>query len=101
MINHLHGRFHQPRKGWDPVPAEHARQYADGECRDFNGAIFDKLEECVNGLNGNRVLDLGGGPDQHSVAFAGRGASVTRHDISRSNMRIAQERFVKVRAAWQ
>jgi 2-polyprenyl-3-methyl-5-hydroxy-6-metoxy-1,4-benzoquinol methylase len=37
----------------------------------------------MGGLEGKRVLDLGGGPGQYSVAFAKRGAITTWYDVSR------------------
>ena len=41
---------------------------------------------------GRRILDLGGGPGQHSVALALRGGQVVWHDVSRSYLEIARSR---------
>lgn len=91
MINSLHRFFHRPEKGWDPVPLEHAEWYAGLEWKNLNVAVIDQLEQWLGGLQGKRVLDLGGGPGQFSVAFAQRGAHVTWHDISRHYQSIVQQ----------
>jgi SAM-dependent methyltransferase len=83
MINQLLYRRRRPERGWDPVPASHADAYAAGEWEIFSPAIIDQLEQRLGPVSGRRVLDLGGGPGQYSVAFARRGAIVTWHDISR------------------
>jgi 2-polyprenyl-3-methyl-5-hydroxy-6-metoxy-1,4-benzoquinol methylase len=54
--------------------------------------LLDELDHWVGGLAGKRVLDLGGGPGQYSVAFAERGAIVTWHDISREYQNMAQRK---------
>lgn len=91
MINFLHSLLHQPARGWDPVPPEHARRYADLAWKDLNPALVDDLERRLGGLGDKRVLDLGGGPGQYSIAFARRGARVTWHDVSRAYLAIARE----------
>lgn len=90
MYNTLHALLHRPEKGWDPMPGEYAEKYAAIEWEKINSALIDQLESQIGDLKGKRILDLGGGPGQYSVAFAQRGAEVTWHDISRNYMRIAQ-----------
>lgn len=89
MINRLHSLFFRPENGWDPVPAAHAETYAAGEWRGVDTALVDRLETWLGGFGGTRVLDLGGGPGQYSVAFAARGADVVWHDVSRRYLDIA------------
>lgn len=55
-----------------------------------NEGLLDQIESWAHGLSGKRVLDLGGGPGQYSVAFARRGAQVTWYDVSRSYLEIAK-----------
>ncbi len=91
MINRLHAQWHRPEQGWDPVPPGHAHQYAEGEWNlGVRETLLDELDAWVGGLQGKRVLDLGGGPGQYSVAFARRGADVTWHDVSATYRAIAQ-----------
>jgi SAM-dependent methyltransferase len=92
MINYLHALIYRPEKGWDPVPAEHAERYAAAEWSSRSEALVDQIEHWLGGFQNKRVLDLGGGPGQYSVAFAQRGAQVTWHDISRNYQRLAQAR---------
>lgn len=92
MINWLHSVLYRPENGWDPVPLAHAVQYADHEWHNINVPLIDKLEECIGGFSGKRVLDLGGGPGQYSVAFAKRGAQVVWHDVSRNYLDVVQNR---------
>lgn len=92
MINRLHSLFHRPEKGWDPVSTEYASQYAEGQWRNLNVSLINELEERIGGFRDKRVLDLGGGPGQYSVAFAQRGARVTWHDVSRTYQKIAASR---------
>ncbi|MFO1409007.1 MAG: methyltransferase domain-containing protein [Steroidobacteraceae bacterium] len=93
MINWLHARIHRPEKGWDPVPAAHAAEYASVEW-DYGAqsGLLDQVEEWVGGLAGKSVIDIGGGPGQYSVALARRGARVTWHDVSGRYRTIAGER---------
>jgi 2-polyprenyl-3-methyl-5-hydroxy-6-metoxy-1,4-benzoquinol methylase len=83
MLNQLHAKFRRPENGWDPVPASHAASYGNSEWRAVNGDVLDELGKHIGGFEGKKVLDLGGGPGQFSVAMAQRGALVTWHDISR------------------
>ncbi len=94
MINYLHSLFHRPEKGWDPVPAEHAEDYAQAQWQAFAEAqtLVAELEQRLHGLQNKRVLDLGGGPGNYSVALAQRGAQVVWHDVSRRYEHIVQER---------
>lgn len=82
MLNFLFEKWNRPEKGWDPVPAAHAEEYAKNEWENFNPAVIDWIEEHIGPLAGKRVLDLGGGPGQYSVAFAKRGADVIWLDVS-------------------
>jgi len=91
LINSLHALFHRPHDGWDPVRREYAETYAARECGNVDVALIDQLEQWIGGLRDKRVLDLGGGPGQYSVAFAQRGALVTWHDVSRNYLRIARQ----------
>jgi len=91
VINKIHARIYRPERGWDPVPADYAQQYAEAVWRQVDEAWLDVLARRIGGFEGKEVLDLGGGPGQYSVAFAKRGASVTWLDVSRNYMRIAQE----------
>lgn len=90
MINELAYLFQRPEKGWDPVPGEYARQYAEEAWENFDPAVLDRLERWIGPFSGLRVLDLGGGPGQYSVALAKRGAVVTWHDISARYRAIAE-----------
>jgi 2-polyprenyl-3-methyl-5-hydroxy-6-metoxy-1,4-benzoquinol methylase len=91
MINRLHAAFHRPERGWDPVPAAHAEDYARREWdQGVKCDLLNELDRWVGGLAGKRVLDLGGGPGQYSLAFAARGADVTWYDVSGTYQRLAQ-----------
>jgi 2-polyprenyl-3-methyl-5-hydroxy-6-metoxy-1,4-benzoquinol methylase len=90
MINTIHARLNRPERGWDPVPAEHAQRYAADEWGKLNSAILDDLEARIGPLAGRRVLDLGGGPGQYTVAMAQRGARVTWHDVSRRYLELTR-----------
>lgn len=92
MINALQKLFFRVERGWDPVPAAYAEAYAEACWRRPDEAVIDRLADWLGGLEGKRVLDLGGGPGHSSVAFARRGARVTWHDVSRNYLRIARER---------
>jgi 2-polyprenyl-3-methyl-5-hydroxy-6-metoxy-1,4-benzoquinol methylase len=92
MINRLHSMFHRPENGWDPVPNAHAVQYGANEWSVVNDALLDEIEEWVGGFEGKRILDLGGGPGQYSVAFAKRGGDVTWHDVSNIYQSMAKEK---------
>ncbi|SEA27850.1 Methyltransferase domain-containing protein [Thiothrix caldifontis] len=90
MINWLHSKWHRPEKGWDPVDPAWALEYAEAEWRMVDHALLDTLEAKLGGLAGKRVLDMGAGAGQYSVALAQRGADVTWHDISRTYRTFAQ-----------
>jgi SAM-dependent methyltransferase len=83
MINLLHAFLHDPARGWDPVPGEHADGYAERAWEDLKPSLVDEIEARIGKLHGKRVLDLGGGPGQYSVEMARRGARVVWHDVSR------------------
>jgi SAM-dependent methyltransferase len=92
MINALHAMLHNPRRGWDPIPEEHARLYAEEQWQKFNPGLVDYLADRLCGLEGKRVLDLGAGPGHFSVAFARCGAQVTWHDLSRRYLDFSREK---------
>jgi 2-polyprenyl-3-methyl-5-hydroxy-6-metoxy-1,4-benzoquinol methylase len=91
VINWLHSRLHRPEKGWDPIRRAYAEAYAEKEWQRFDAGLVDLLESKIGGFASKRVLDLGAGPAQYSVAFAKRGAAVTWHDISAAYLTIARE----------
>lgn len=92
MINRLHSILFRPEKGFDPVPLQHAIQYGEAEWKKVNYVLINELEKYIGGLSGKRILDLGGGPGQYSVAFAKRGAVVTWYDISHIYKAFAEEK---------
>jgi len=92
MINRLHAILHRPERGWDPVTQDHAVRYAEEQWRQDTSSMVARLENRIGGFREKRVLDLGGGPGQFSVAFALRGAEVTWHDISRRYREFAEEK---------
>lgn len=102
MINWLHSKLHRPEKGWDPVDPAWAQEYATAEWQMVDNDLLDKLEVQLGGLRGKRVLDMGAGAGQYSVALAQRGADVTWHDISQTYQRIAQQKaaVAKVNLHW-
>ncbi|MCE3237867.1 MAG: hypothetical protein K0R24_848 [Gammaproteobacteria bacterium] len=102
MINQLHACFHCPKKGWDPIDIDYANAYAKKQwSTDVDINLMEHLEKWTGGLAGKRILDLGGGGGQYSIAFAKRGAQVTWYDVSRNyaNFAIAksQEHSVNIR----
>lgn len=90
MYNTLHALLHRPEKGWDPIAPEYAERYAAAEWEKMDDTLINELEQRIGALQGKRVLDLGGGPGEYTVAFAQRGAKVTWHDISHNYLRIAR-----------
>ena len=92
MINWLHATLHRPEKGWDPIPLEHATQYAQDEWHKLDESPLTEIESWLGGFAGKEVLDLGGGPGQFAVAMARRGARVTWHDVSTNYRRIVEQR---------
>jgi SAM-dependent methyltransferase len=86
--------YNKIEQGFDPVTAQHAAEYGEGEWG-YGSAVAEfceKIERRLGGLAGKRVLDLGAGPGQYSIAFAERGADVTWHDPSRNYLNIAQRK---------
>lgn len=94
MVNSLHARFHRPENGWDPVPPEHAVKYGAQQWQAYNAVldVLDELEQWIGSFQGKRILDLGGGPGQYSIAFAKRDGQVTWHDVSQIYRNMAQEK---------
>jgi 2-polyprenyl-3-methyl-5-hydroxy-6-metoxy-1,4-benzoquinol methylase len=92
VISRLFRLFQRPEQGWDPVSQESAELYARHEWANVDERIVDELERQLGSLEGKRVLDLGGGPGQFSVAFAKRGAVVVWHDISRFYQALSERR---------
>jgi 2-polyprenyl-3-methyl-5-hydroxy-6-metoxy-1,4-benzoquinol methylase len=93
-INLIHSWLHRVETGWDPIPRDYAEQYAEKAWNLYNSEeLVENLAGLAHGLEGKRVLDLGGGPGQYSVLFAKRGARVMWHDISRQYEKIARARF--------
>lgn len=85
MINRLHAYLNNPAHGYDPVPIEHVKDYADWEWSNgVDESLIRNLEGWVGGFKGKRVLDLGGGPGHYSIAFAKLGAIVDWYDISKA-----------------
>lgn len=99
VINWLHAKLHRPEQGWDPVPAEHAREYGRLQWNGVDEAVLDRLDEWVGGLEGKQVLDLGGGPGQYTVALARRGARVTWFDVSRNYHDLAKAKAAEFQVA--
>jgi 2-polyprenyl-3-methyl-5-hydroxy-6-metoxy-1,4-benzoquinol methylase len=93
VINYLHSYWHRVEaNNYDPVTREHAEWYNERAEVDFNPAVLDHIEARIGGFAGKRVLDLGGGPGQWTVAMAQRGSHVTWHDISKTYQRMVQAR---------
>lgn len=85
--------MNRPERGWDPVRAEWAEEYAEYAWNELvDEATIDWVERTSGSLKGLEVLDLGGGPGQYSAALARRGAKVTWHDVSARYRDIAQRR---------
>jgi 2-polyprenyl-3-methyl-5-hydroxy-6-metoxy-1,4-benzoquinol methylase len=101
MLNYLHARLHRPEHGWDPVPAQYASEYSSRVDARFDDGLLDSIEARIGSLRGRRILDLGGGPGQYTVALARRGASVVWHDVSRAYLDIAQARAAANQVAVQ
>ena len=87
MINELHARLNRPEKGWDPVPDSHVEEYSGGQWKLYNDGtvdlILNRIEVELGSWKDKRILDLGGGPGQFSIAMAERGGKVTWHDVSK------------------
>lgn len=92
VLNELLSLIYRPEKGWDPVPYEHAYQYALASWDTFDASELDEIETIIGGFQGKHVLDLGAGSGQYSVEFARRGAMVTWYDISKTYKKIAENK---------
>ncbi len=92
MINWLHSRFNRPENGYDPVPPDHVIRYGANEWSAVDEDLLNDLELWVGGFAGKKVLGLGGGPGQFSVALAKRGGEVTWFDVSRNYRDMAQRK---------
>ncbi len=92
MINWLHSKLHRPERGWDPIPASHAHEYAELQWQSLDEAPLGTVEEWIGGFAGKQVLDLGGGPGHFSAALARRGCAVTWYDVSATYREIARQR---------
>lgn len=92
MINGLLMKLRPVAGGFDPVPSEHARTYAEHEWANINLGLVDDLEARLGGFRGKRVLDLGAGPGRSSFEFARRGARVVWHDVSRNYLNLARDK---------
>lgn len=92
MINRAHRWSHNPRRGWDPIPAEYAEQYAREVAR-VDPDTLTRVETALGEFGGRRVADVGSGPGQYGIAFAERGALVTCVDVSRRYLEIARNGF--------
>lgn len=92
LINRLHRLTHNPKRGWDPIPAAYAEQYAE-ESGCVDPVTVGRVEAAAGGLEGRRVADVGSGPGQYGIAFGQRGALVTCVDVSRRYLEIAKRGF--------
>ena len=92
MLNYVHATLHRPERGWDPIPPSHIAAYAAHATETFDATVVPMLDARLGGLAGRRILDLGGGPGDYSIAFARRGARVVWHDVSSQYLRIARGR---------
>src|SRR2546426_8004107 len=102
MINGLLFRMQRPEKGWDPIPAAHARAYSDRESAlpSIDSTIED-LIRFTGDVRGKEVLDLGAGPGHFTAALARCGAVVTWQDISKNYLDIFREKYAELAVATQ
>ncbi len=91
-INFVHKLLHRVEEGWDPISLEYAKKYDRFASNEIDTVLVKRLDALSSGLEGKRVLDLGGGPGHYSVLFAKCGARVTWHDVSREYEKIARKR---------
>jgi 2-polyprenyl-3-methyl-5-hydroxy-6-metoxy-1,4-benzoquinol methylase len=94
MYHRIKSILNNPQKGWDPVAEAYAIDYATRTYEGF-GPIREsmhEIQEKMGSLKGKKILDLGGGPGAHSIAFAKEGATVTWHDVSRNYMKFTQQK---------
>ncbi len=92
MINWLHSVLHDPRRGWDPITEQYARDYAKN-IASLDAPLVAHFTQLTGSLADKDVADVGSGPGQYALEFASRGARVTCFDISRRYLQIAAERF--------
>jgi 2-polyprenyl-3-methyl-5-hydroxy-6-metoxy-1,4-benzoquinol methylase len=97
MINRMFALWQRPERGWDPVPEDHARAYAEHEWSHIDYCLIERLESYIGGFAGKTVLDLGAGPGHYAVAFAQRGAQVTWYDVSKTYLQIASQKAAEHR----
>lgn len=94
MINYLLSLIQDPRKGYDPVPPEHAEKYFEEAYNGqrFNQKTIEKLIQYID-LSNSKVLDLGAGPGQYTKYFVEQGAETHYHDISKGYLQLFKEKF--------
>jgi SAM-dependent methyltransferase len=90
-VNFFHSLIHRPERGWDPLSGQYAERYGREAWKKPVELTVQRVEGLAGNLAGKRVLDLGAGAGQCSVAFAKRGAEVTWHDVSRKYETIAMD----------
>jgi len=96
MINLIHSRLHRPEQGWDPITPEYAAGYSTHAEAVLEIGVIDQIESQIGPLAGRRVLDLGGGRGQYTVALAQRGGRVVWHDGSHTYRGITEQRAGRV-----
>jgi 2-polyprenyl-3-methyl-5-hydroxy-6-metoxy-1,4-benzoquinol methylase len=99
MINRMFALWQRPERGWDPVPEDHARAYAEHEWSHIDYCLVERINAYIGGLAGKTVLDLGAGPGHYAVTFALKGAEVTWYDISRNYLQIASQKAAEHRVS--
>lgn len=90
MLNYVLTLFQNPKKGWDPIPLGYAEDYTKWSYENMDYSMIAELEAHTNGLKDKKLIDLGGGPGQYSIAFAKRGAQVTWLDVSNNYLNIVK-----------
>lgn len=93
MYNRLKAYFQQPQKGWDPVSAAYAAQYAQVNLHAIDENLLKIFNEWCGGFKGKSLVDLGAGPGQYTLAFLERGARVTWWDVSRHYLDLAKKQI--------
>jgi 2-polyprenyl-3-methyl-5-hydroxy-6-metoxy-1,4-benzoquinol methylase len=86
MINQIHKFLHPVERGFDPVPAEHVRTYADTDSTlPVDPAFLRAAADLgITDWTGLKVLDFGAGHGRFTHYFHDQGARVTWFDISRN-----------------
>jgi 2-polyprenyl-3-methyl-5-hydroxy-6-metoxy-1,4-benzoquinol methylase len=92
MINNIFKLFQNPLKGWDPVPYEYSQDYSENQWDSYDPKVLEFIEKKVGSLQGKKILDLGGGPGQFSVAMSKLGGDVTWLDISNNYLNIVKKK---------